>query len=220
MDTHFQFYSLFFRPSETGLTSVHTKTIALERSNDLLLLTKASTQTAGDSSVTASPSPSDRSAMDFPSIGSSEVHSVTTTSSMTSSTIDVKSTKTTINDRNSESSAPKIELLPTAIALVGGPPLGHEKPHSEDSELDHNSLDELYKEPMYFGTENSTTITTQVGANAHLPCSVHNIGEGVVSTFQSFQCSIDRLARSVFAHGRMLYLVAYALHIIKSWRLK
>lgn len=69
-------------------------------------------------------------------------------------------------------------VLPSPAAMVAGPALGQE---NSDANLDHNSLDELYKEPMYFGTENSTTITTQVGANAHLPCVIHHIGEGVVS---------------------------------------
>lgn len=71
-----------------------------------------------------------------------------------------------------------LPIAAVAAAMVAGPSLGGDaKEH-----LDHNSLDELYKEPMYFGTENSTTITTQIGANAHLPCTIHHIGEGVVST--------------------------------------
>lgn len=52
---------------------------------------------------------------------------------------------------------------------------------SIDGQFNHNTLDEYYKEPMYFGTENSTTVTTQIGATAHLPCTIHHIGEGVVS---------------------------------------
>jgi len=40
----------------------------------------------------------------------------------------------------------------------------------------------LFGTPMYFGTENSTVVTTQIGATAHVPCTVHHIGEGVVST--------------------------------------
>ncbi|XP_037717165.1 uncharacterized protein LOC119551736 [Drosophila subpulchrella] len=39
----------------------------------------------------------------------------------------------------------------------------------------------LFGTPMYFGTENSTVVTTQIGATAHVPCTVHHIGEGVVS---------------------------------------
>lgn len=35
--------------------------------------------------------------------------------------------------------------------------------------------------PMYFGTENSTVITAQSGATAHISCIVHHIGECVVS---------------------------------------
>lgn len=50
-----------------------------------------------------------------------------------------------------------------------------------DGHFSHNTLDEYYKEPMYFGTENSTTVTTQIGATAHLHCEIHHIGEGVVS---------------------------------------
>lgn len=44
-------------------------------------------------------------------------------------------------------------------------------------------LENLYKSRMRFGTGNSTTVTSQVGASAHLPCTVHNIGEGVVSEY-------------------------------------
>ncbi|XP_011181451.1 uncharacterized protein LOC105211624 [Zeugodacus cucurbitae] len=42
-------------------------------------------------------------------------------------------------------------------------------------------LEEIYAAPMYFGTENSTIVTTQIGASAHIPCTVHHIGDGVVS---------------------------------------
>lgn len=73
--------------------------------------------------------------------------------------------------------AAMISVLPTPAAVVAASSIGQDK---SDDNLDHNSLVE-YKEPMYFGTENSTTITTQVGANAHLPCIIHHIGEGVVS---------------------------------------
>ena len=74
-----------------------------------------------------------------------------------------------------------------AAELKGAPMLSiHENDNSNssssiDGHFSHNTLDEYYKEPMYFGTENSTTINTQIGANAHLPCTVHHIGEGVVS---------------------------------------
>lgn len=44
-------------------------------------------------------------------------------------------------------------------------------------------LEEIYAAPMYFGTENSTVVTTQIGASAHIPCTVHHIGDGVVSIF-------------------------------------
>lgn len=51
---------------------------------------------------------------------------------------------------------------------------------SVSDSVDENLL-ELYNTPMYFGTENSTVVTVQAGAVAHLPCTIHHIGEGVVS---------------------------------------
>lgn len=44
-----------------------------------------------------------------------------------------------------------------------------------------DGADNMFSTPMYFGTENSTVVTTQIGATAHVPCTVHHIGEGVVS---------------------------------------
>lgn len=74
-------------------------------------------------------------------------------------------------------------------------------------------LESLYKSRMYFGTSNSTTITSQVGSTAHLPCTVHNIGEGVVSKFylyclflfhfgNHFQSFCKRIYRSRGYEGR------------------
>lgn len=40
---------------------------------------------------------------------------------------------------------------------------------------------EIFKAPMKFGTYNNTEVTAQIGTTAHLPCTIHNIGEGVVS---------------------------------------
>lgn len=51
---------------------------------------------------------------------------------------------------------------------------------------DEELLLEYYKEPMVFGTENSTVVTTQIGATAHLPCTIHHKrSEGVVSIIPS-----------------------------------
>jgi ABC-type antimicrobial peptide transport system permease subunit len=36
----------------------------------------------------------------------------------------------------------------------------------------------------YFSTENFTLVTTQVGSIIEIPCSVHHIGEGMVSFFR------------------------------------
>ncbi|CAG9801356.1 unnamed protein product [Chironomus riparius] len=48
------------------------------------------------------------------------------------------------------------------------------------NENDENYF-EIFKTPMRFGTENHTEVIAQVGTTAHLPCTIHNIGEGVVS---------------------------------------
>lgn len=40
---------------------------------------------------------------------------------------------------------------------------------------------EIFKTPMKFGTENNSEVTAQIGTTAHLPCTIHNVGEGVVS---------------------------------------
>lgn len=48
--------------------------------------------------------------------------------------------------------------------------------------LSDNVLEEFYRTPMSFGTDNLTLVTTQVGATAFLPCRVHYIGDGVVSS--------------------------------------
>jgi hypothetical protein len=50
------------------------------------------------------------------------------------------------------------------------------------NENDENYF-EIFKTPMKFGTENNTEVTAQIGTTAHLPCTIHNIGEGVVSFF-------------------------------------
>lgn len=52
--------------------------------------------------------------------------------------------------------------------------------HTEDNLNKETAYEDIYKSPMYFGTENSTVITTQIGATAHIPCTIHNIGDGVV----------------------------------------
>lgn len=98
-----------------------------------------------------------------------------------------KNNKNDDNVISSESQKETIVSNAYAAELKGVPPLSiheHDILHTNgtgDGQFNQNTLDEYYKEPMYFGTENSTTITTQIGANAHLPCTIHHIGEGVVS---------------------------------------
>lgn len=64
----------------------------------------------------------------------------------------------------------------------------HRKNDDLLKETEDNQLEDMYNEPMYFGTKNSTVITTQIGATAHLPCTIHYIGEGVVSRMLLLTC--------------------------------
>ena len=56
---------------------------------------------------------------------------------------------------------------------------------------DDENYFELFRTPMKFGTENSTIVTTQIGAIAHIPCTIHHIGEGVVSTINNVHYCIE-----------------------------
>uniref|UniRef100_A0A182P5X6 Uncharacterized protein n=1 Tax=Anopheles epiroticus TaxID=199890 RepID=A0A182P5X6_9DIPT len=60
-----------------------------------------------------------------------------------------------------------------------GPGLSNYFEQGSDSE----ELLKYYKMPMQFGTENYTLVTSQIGSTAHVPCRIHHIGEGVVSTW-------------------------------------
>ncbi|KAL7737734.1 hypothetical protein ACLKA6_006125 [Drosophila palustris] len=60
----------------------------------------------------------------------------------------------------------------------------HIENHLEATHTGTDGADNVYGTPMYFGTENSTVVTTQIGATAHVPCTVHHIGEGVDWTLQ------------------------------------
>ncbi|XP_017839984.1 uncharacterized protein LOC108597779 isoform X2 [Drosophila busckii] len=73
---------------------------------------------------------------------------------------------------------------------TAGPyPLSPQRPEPVENHLEATNgngngidgADNVFGTPMYFGTENSTLVTTQIGATAHVPCTVHHIGEGVVS---------------------------------------
>lgn len=69
---------------------------------------------------------------------------------------------------------------------TAGPyPIPMQRPEHVENHLEAthsiDGADNVFGTPMYFGTENSTVVTTQIGATAHVPCTVHHIGEGVVS---------------------------------------
>lgn len=80
----------------------------------------------------------------------------------------------------------KINQLHKENTLVDNTNINTHTNHNKKEEMSiaetvDNQLEDIYNAPMYFGTENSTIITTQIGATAHLPCTIHHIGEGVVS---------------------------------------
>lgn len=70
---------------------------------------------------------------------------------------------------------------------------------------DDENYFELFRTPMKFGTENSTIVTTQIGAIAHIPCTIHHIGEGVVSTINNVHYCIEFhthiLTRKLLCHA-------------------
>ena len=72
------------------------------------------------------------------------------------------------------------------------------------NENDENYF-EIFKAPMKFGTDNNTEVTAQIGTTAHLPCTIHRIGEGVVSrscnlTFADARFAFFSDNKSVFSH--------------------
>ncbi|XP_014214704.1 uncharacterized protein LOC106643904 [Copidosoma floridanum] len=83
----------------------------------------------------------------------------------------------------------RLLLLGLALNCLNGPS-EHSSVGAEVVGPNANTLDRTLKPldvdlpptlPMSFGTHNSTVIRSQSGSTAHLPCVVHNIGEGVVT---------------------------------------
>jgi hypothetical protein len=64
------------------------------------------------------------------------------------------------------------------------------------NENDENYF-EIFKTPMKFGTENNTEVTAQIGTTAHLPCTIHNVGEGVVSKMLSRNFLVSHTRRAI-----------------------
>lgn len=58
------------------------------------------------------------------------------------------------------------------------------------NENDENYF-EIFKAPMKFSTENNSEVTAQIGTTAHLPCTIHSVGEGVVSSCSCNLISTD-----------------------------
>lgn len=87
------------------------------------------------------------------------------------------------------SSVETTNMLPKIRQLTKDIVINNSNSHINENIIDTNTedsnketiLDDIYKTPMYFGTENSTVITTQIGATAHIPCTIHHIGDGVVN---------------------------------------
>lgn len=96
----------------------------------------------------------------------------------------------------------------------------HRPEHVENHlEATHSidGADNVFGTPMYFGTENSTVVTTQIGATAHVPCTVHHIGEGVVSkhthahTTATSTCAINDSFVHPFARAAVPAALLFAL---------
>lgn len=92
------------------------------------------------------------------------------------------------------------------------------------NENDENYF-EIFKAPMKFGTENNTEVTAQIGTTAHLPCTIHSIGEGVVSCncnlmFAEFSFEFFSLTRKVFFTSKSFHSLFFPLQTTRfqvSW---
>lgn len=62
---------------------------------------------------------------------------------------------------------------------------------------------------MYFGTTNYTNVSTQIGLNVDVPCTVHNIGEGVVS-FIIF----------IYSHFHFIFISVSEIGVWHDWKRK
>lgn len=108
-------------------------------------------------------------------------NSVSSITSFDSSTIDdSKQSKQIIETQKSNNRILTRSTHIVAHKVIGiGLPSVQERIDVNSSAEDSNDI--IFNEPMHFGTENSTVVTTQIGATAHIPCTVHHIGDGVVS---------------------------------------
>lgn len=85
---------------------------------------------------------------------------------------------------------------------------------------DDENYFELFRIPMKFGTKNSTIVTTQIGAIAHIPCTIHHIGEGVVSTINNVHYCIEFhtliLTRKLLCHAEGNTVFSYMINSFSS----
>lgn len=98
----------------------------------------------------------------------------------------IESNNSTVQNETSEISDVNVENIVNHNFLM-------ETQNSENvavmNENDENYF-EIFRTPMKFGTDNNTEVTAQIGTTAHLPCTIHNIGEGVVSPILMKQIAI------------------------------
>lgn len=68
----------------------------------------------------------------------------------------------------------------------------HEQQENQIAIINDNDENffQIFNQPMRFSTENNSVVVAQVGTTAHLPCMIHNIGEGVVSGIFNEICYI------------------------------
>uniref|UniRef100_A0A1A9WQG9 Ig-like domain-containing protein n=1 Tax=Glossina brevipalpis TaxID=37001 RepID=A0A1A9WQG9_9MUSC len=109
-------------------------------------------------------------------------NSLSSITSFDSSTIDDSKQSKQIIEHTKSNNRVLTRSTHTHVAhkVIGiGLPSGQKRIDVNSSSEDINEI--IFSEPMHFGTENSTVLTTQIGATAHIPCTVHHIGDGVVS---------------------------------------
>lgn len=89
-------------------------------------------------------------------------------------------------------------------------------PHTIPVPSEESSPSKTTNDSMFFGTENSTVVTTQVGATALIPCTVHQIGDGVVSINYLYILLFTNLKLSSF-EGNALKVLTSGFRIGKLW---
>ncbi|KAL7306306.1 hypothetical protein TKK_0001734 [Trichogramma kaykai] len=74
--------------------------------------------------------------------------------------------------------------------------------------------------PMNFGTDNSTVVHAQLGSIAHLPCVIHNIGDGVVTWIRRKKDQRELLTVGLQTYASDERFQARHFHHSEDWTLE